>query len=83
MWVPRTNFNPRPREGDDPVPLQRYAQATNFNPRHREGDDILSLEVLLESIISIHVTAKVTTAKIPKYPHHFLYIISHLPTIYN
>ena len=33
--------------------------------------------------ISIHVTAKVTTAKIPKYPHHFLYIISHLPTIYN
>ena len=56
-----TDFNPRHREGDDYRKLWSIFQHRNFNPRHREGDDPKGALDSLISMISIHVTAKVTT----------------------
>ena len=33
------NFNPRSREGSDPILLERSILNANFNPRSREGSD--------------------------------------------
>ena len=33
------NFNPRSREGSDPIKGWLYVEANNFNPRSREGSD--------------------------------------------
>jgi len=36
------NFNPRSREGNDPIDREGEAVGQNFNPRSREGNDFSS-----------------------------------------
>ena len=56
------HFNPRHREGDDSCLQYSDIYFGNFNPRHREGDDTAGNYTLTDiTLISIHVTAKVTT----------------------
>ena len=38
----RCGFNPRPREGGDPIPRSNASARTRFNPRPREGGDPLA-----------------------------------------
>ena len=55
------DFNPRHREGDDHHLMDNRSVFLYFNPRHREGDDNYKYTANIEDMISIHVTAKVTT----------------------
>ena len=58
------DFNPRHREGDDSLWIHSGGrQGKHFNPRHREGDDPLARDTRIGVVISIHVTAKVTTGE--------------------
>ena len=57
-----SNFNPRPREGDDsPAESRRRVMSLNFNPRPREGDDRNASASSSILSISIHVPARGTT----------------------
>ena len=56
-----TYFNPRLREGDDYADHDKVNADHDFNPRLREGDDEALTQVLLDTQISIHVSARETT----------------------
>ena len=76
--LPPMNFNPRSREGNDLNFLYYTICCGYFNPRSREGNDQNSNGEWEQVVISIHVPARGTTAKLYKY---LIYIRSKLYVI--
>ncbi len=59
--VTTSDFNPRPREGDDNGKAVNVSNLRYFNPRPREGDDFDAQGNMRPLNISIHVPARGTT----------------------
>ena len=61
--MPRSDFNPRLREGGDHNPVMDCLRGyMDFNPRLREGGDIIILKYrIVKHKISIHASAKEAT----------------------
>ena len=58
----QVDFNPRSREGSDPLSDFFLSERSNFNPRSREGsDDVLFRGLHKATPISIHAPAKGAT----------------------
>ena len=56
------DFNPRSREGSDPIRKILVVRAVDFNPRSREGSDNSLSDNSFPSKISIHAPAKGATS---------------------
>ena len=58
-------FNPRSREGSDPLPMASFPFDYHFNPRSREGSDgVFSPFSIFQTAISIHAPARGATCSL-------------------